>query len=77
MNSEIKEYTNNHTDKLTSGFTHLQNLTALYIQLKLLKLENGMFALLTPLPCFPTKPNLVWEKQSYDKHLCKISSVLV
>ena len=38
----MKEYTNSHTDKLTSGFTHSQNLSASCIQLKLLKLENGM-----------------------------------
>ena len=37
-----KEYTNSHADKLTSRFTHSQNLSASCIQLKLLKLENGM-----------------------------------
>ena len=41
-NSGIKEYTNSHAEKLTSRFTHSQNLSASCIQLKLLKLENGM-----------------------------------
>ena len=40
-NSDIKEYTSSHADKLTSRFTYSQNLSASCIQLKVLKLENG------------------------------------